>query len=833
MLTCADAKGVKGTVTAAANASFTEAGDFLHIFSAPGNTTSIGNYKLYSFKIYRSDVLIHDLVPTLNAIGNPEFVDVVGDLKIAMNGGFSAPGCAEGDPVVEYELARDVAALVEQVNPIVAGQRKFITIVCVSDTHKCKRVEGDDDPTNPVKDYWYHDEKGNPLLTSPEPSFRLLAKVVKQVAFDGIVHAGDFSTAITQKPFEDGDYLNEIRNVKAMVSAYLPGTPFFAVDGNHDRNYWNEGRTSGHSMSDAEWAAVLAEINTDVSDNEAIVCTAGTGNSYALDFKRCLANGGKNVRLVMTSIYDTNGGNDPAARVSEGLVFGDPELMPSNTVVGVTAHDYSSALVSSVGPYLRKNPGAGFFGAITGHRHAAVTERIGGMRVDHVVVPNAFAAVGDITSAAYRFSVFVFDTDENLVHEILVKGGEATVVSHPMFVSDPRNVADHPLEAIVSDGSCYFTTDFVPNPQTDKIVVTLDLLRIPASEFVFAARTGSADATTAYSLNLRTEGYRFDYKTSANQPVYGPLETYVKYTFTAENNVMTWDGGETSTAEKDEKFIRAGGPLRIFSAVGNNTYSSFRLYAFRIYRNGTLIHDLQPYYTKTEGATLVDTVDGAEPIALTHQGNGAFVAIEKLQLPHRARQLEWIQGDGVTSWFVTDFVPDPSRDKMEAAVTLTDVSAKQFLFSARTSYNVDAWALQMNGATKIRYDYNTAGTDVPRALSTDAQYVFTANTNELVWSHGAGITASGKVFSPAGGRLWLLAANGDGGGASNPSSAKLHSFRVWRDGELIHEFLPTRLPSGAVTLMDWAKCPTQIMIYGDFAAGPALPPKGGFMLLVK
>ena len=112
----------------------------------------------------------------------------------------------------------------------------------------------------------------------------------------------------------------------------------------------------------------------------------------------------------------------------------------------------------------------------------------------------------------------------------------------------------------------YIETDFVLNPQTDKIATELELTGIPASQFAFAARANAADSKS-YSLNLRSNGYRFDYKGQGTPT--GTLESGVKYTFTAENNVLTWSGGEGTVAAKDENFTEAGGPLRLFWGCWN------------------------------------------------------------------------------------------------------------------------------------------------------------------------------------------------------------------------------------------------------------------------
>ena len=824
------------TLTAQAVPTFTAAGGPMHLFRTAGNTTSVGNFKIFSFRIFRNNAIIHDLVPAVDEKGQPQFVDVVGKLSITMEGKFSAGKVISYD--VEQELEGEVMAMYNELNPVVSGSRKYIALAYITDTHKCKRVSGDDDPSNPVKDYWYHDEAGNPQLVDPEPSIRLLGKVAAQAGFDALIHAGDFSTAVPAKPFEERDYLNEIRNVKAMVSENLPDTPFFAVDGNHDREYWNAGHTSGHSMTDAEWAAVLDEINTDVSGNPMIDCRAGIGNNYVLDFKRCLASGGKNVRLVMTSIFDKDVSSDLASRIVEGFAFPDPAVAAGDTIFGITAHDHRDALVTAAKVSQRKFASAGFFGTICGDRHKSSSTVIEGTLSHYVCVKNAFSPFGDATRGAYHFSIFVFDTDANVVHEICLSGvgdNAPALVDHPIDRFLDWEQADaRKLVAVGGNGISHIETDFVPNPQTDKIVVTLELPSLLPSQYAFAARSGGSDVNTTYSLNLRDSGYRFDYKKSGTPK--GTLQKSVKYTFTAENNVMTWSGGESTTFEKDESFTAAGGPLWLFASkdmsasVGNSW-----LYSLQIYRSGKLIHDLQPQLADNGGATLVDKIKDGKAMNLVTVGGEPFTPIydphPDPRPPKGARQLEWIQGDGVSGYFETEFIPDPSRDKMEAVVTLTDLSKDQFLFGARngSTGSIGSWALQVRGKTHIRYDYNASGDPQGRALKEGVKYVFTAETNTLSWSHGDGIVSTKPLFTPASGPLFILFA---AGGSGTHSSCKLHSFRIWRDGVLIHEFLPTRMPFGGVRLMDYGSDPILVTGRGWFRAGP-VKLRRGLMLILK
>lgn len=367
-------------------------------------------------------------------------------------------GAAEsGSPEIEAKLREEVLALFDKVNPRdpATGRRKYVSFGVMSDIHKCKRIAGDDDPENPKKDYWYY---WGAVLTDAEPSIRLLGSIAKDAEFDAILHAGDFSTANPTVAFAPGDYVAEIRNVKAMFDRYVPDVPFFTVDGNHDRNYWTARVKAGNIISDAEWAKVLAEVNTDVSKNPDVDLTyhrdlphpstgdatgAYSGNSYTLDFKRCLKTGGANVRLVCISLYDKCPGAAPELRAADGCRFDDPETKrpldsaktPENTVVGFMAHDIVDPFASAARAYLDANPKGRVFGSIVGHKHYAfsipMATKKAKVKARAIGITNCNCRHGVQSREAYKFALLVVDTDKGKLHVIQLAGGDKKNPKYP------------------------------------------------------------------------------------------------------------------------------------------------------------------------------------------------------------------------------------------------------------------------------------------------------------------------------------------------------------------------------------------------------------------
>ena len=365
---------------------------------------------------------------------------------------FASAIAGEGLSEAERELFHETLEKYEAVNPIdpATGRRKFIALGALSDLHSCKRIPGDDTAQNPKKDFWYY---WGAVLTETGPSIRLLGALAQKGGLDAIVHAGDFSTANTLRPFSPGDYRAVIRGVKAAISRAAPGVPFFTVDGNHDRDYWTAKTRSGNRMDNAEWAEVLKEVNSDVSGKGDIVLTRHgdlanpslgegesgpyTGNSYTLDFRRLVKTGGANVRLVVVSLYDKGPGCGLAQRAADGFRFGEVEggLAPANSVVGFLSHDMMKPVAASVRSYLDANAGSRVFGAIAGHLHYAYMVPFGPKeaRLASKIhgIANCFCEHGTTSREACRLSLFVFDTDNGKLHEIRLSGGDKPNPKHP------------------------------------------------------------------------------------------------------------------------------------------------------------------------------------------------------------------------------------------------------------------------------------------------------------------------------------------------------------------------------------------------------------------
>ena len=201
-----------------------------------------------------------------------------------------------------------------------------------------------------------------------------------------------------------------------------------------------------------------------------------TGNSFHLDFKRLLASGGNNVRIACVSLYDSATGGESQYRVYDAGQFYDAagnlldaDLTPENTVMGMVAHGaeekcsgvsgrsaagslqcgfmngYSNPANKTGAWNLGTHKGMGFFGLVAAHFHFTNEKEItdsydtqanpdNNVYASAVSVASAYAVncpskpksheLG--TQAAYHFSIFVVDTDNNKLREVRLGGWSGT-----------------------------------------------------------------------------------------------------------------------------------------------------------------------------------------------------------------------------------------------------------------------------------------------------------------------------------------------------------------------------------------------------------------------
>ena len=195
-------------------------------------------------------------------------------------------------------------------------------------------------------------------------------------------------------------------------------------------------------------------------------------------------------------------------------------------------------------------------------------------------------------------------------------------------------------------------------------------------------------------------------------------------------------------------------------------------------------------------------------------------------LPEGYAEVEYIQGNGTNARILTDYTPNPATDKIEAVVEFPSLDTTMNVWCARGSTASTAtWSLFVLNSSgyKFRFDYNnTAGNYASPALSANTKYTVTADSSQFTWSGGTGVSYT-KVdaFTAAGGPIALFASYYDGTDNHNDfyGKQKLYSFKIWKSGVLIHNFVPCKDGSGNPTLADVCDNPATLTRTGTFTAG--------------
>ncbi|MBO4709613.1 MAG: hypothetical protein J5727_07540 [Kiritimatiellae bacterium] len=200
-------------------------------------------------------------------------------------------------------------------------------------------------------------------------------------------------------------------------------------------------------------------------------------------------------------------------------------------------------------------------------------------------------------------------------------------------------------------------------------------------------------------------------------------------------------------------------------------------------------------------------------------------------LPSGYTEVEYIQGNGSSARIVTDYVPNPTTDKIELVAEWPSgtLNANQAVWCARGSdTNVKTWTLFMlnQSGNKFRFDYNSnVNTFFSNAVADDTKYTVTVDGNVATWDGpGNGCSHTADIgFTAAGGPVVLFAsytgAVGSGTTFGNYGKHRLYSFKVWRSGELIHYFVPCKDSGGDATMVDICANPATLTKGGTFTAG--------------
>lgn len=191
------------------------------------------------------------------------------------------------------------------------------------------------------------------------------------------------------------------------------------------------------------------------------------------------------------------------------------------------------------------------------------------------------------------------------------------------------------VQYIQGDGKSRIKTDYTPNPTTDKaeaVVEWPDSTSLVNNQAVWCARTGSN--TKTWTLFKIDNCIRLDYNTTTGTKFTTAVSAGTIYTNTVDRNVVTWSGSNDSqTHTADPDFTESGTALQLFASHANTldaglgNWGKHRLYSFKVWQSGELIHYFVPCKDANGVATMVDICDNPATLTLAYYNNtGAFTA---------------------------------------------------------------------------------------------------------------------------------------------------------------------------------------------------------------
>ena len=180
----------------------------------------------------------------------------------------------------------------------------------------------------------------------------------------------------------------------------------------------------------------------------------------------------------------------------------------------------------------------------------------------------------------------------------------------------------------------YILTDYVPQPNRDKIVIEFELANLSKNSALWCTRSyvsNPKQAATWEMFHLPGTGFRMDYKTdeSANRTIFGNnAAANTRYTLTTAGRKVKWSAtGDTEYANvTSDQTVTCRGPLVLFNSynlaaadddtlVMESMYAAHRIYSVKIYRDDVLMFDLVPSATANGVGTLCNLTDNAIRIA--------------------------------------------------------------------------------------------------------------------------------------------------------------------------------------------------------------------------
>lgn len=242
-------------------------------------------------------------------------------------------------------------------------------------------------------------------------------------------------------------------------------------------------------------------------------------------------------------------------------------------------------------------------------------------------------------------------------------------------------------------------------------------------------------------------------------------------------------------------------PLHLFELARENYKGVFRLHSCKIYDDGTLVRDYIPVLDWDNVPCLYDKV--------THKlyynaGTGSFEYTIPVELPEGFTQVEFIESSG-TQYIDTDFTPNQDT-RVLADVELKIEGSNYFMFGARQNSTGSSTAAATFGFNayntlyRMHYYNGYSGSDFATTVLFDYKFHIDFNKNVLTLDSQYTMTRTYAQFT-APCTMTIFAVN-TAGTVGTFAKAKVYTFKIFDNGELVRDFVPVLNIEGIAGLYD-------------------------------
>ena len=361
------------------------------------------------------------------------------------------------------------------------------------------------------------------------------------------------------------------------------------------------------------------------------------------------------------------------------------------------------------------------------------------------------------------------------------------------------------LEYIETDGSQYIDTGFIPNEKTKfDITFAANSANADIDCPLFGVR--ASDYGNSYLFWCHAEGF----SGGASQIIFNGTKSNVGY-FSVDKkyNIVIQNGsyiinGTTSTFTS----VSAGTPnknLILFglSNGGNIDGRKFagKLYAFKIWDNGTLVRDFVPCVHNSDG--VVGLYDKVGSKLYTNVGTGSFgsgAAIDSIVEEYQ--RLEYLNFTG-SQYINTGIIPTANTRTESSFVAK---SGDKWLFGSRTSTSAtNIYGFHITSNTSVWYQIKTNSSMTQKQVSAyfNKKSSLSTSRSEFTFNgqtfSGLGTDALGASTLP----MYIGALNNNGTADNRYFVGELYSFKIWDGTTLVRDFVPVvRSRDGVAGLYD-------------------------------